>query len=369
MRKGNADIERGKWLIKKIIPMVVIVTLVAGLFAASCAPEKEEALPKSITIVDSAGTAVEVPQPLERIAVWDPSAAEVIRALGAGDKIIGISDSMTDPMYADYWPELQDRPTISSWHEPDYEKVIDVEPQVIFTIVGYPSDAEEALEPAGIKVIRMRFNALGTITANIRTLGTILQKENEAEEFVNFLQQKLDLIEARVKEMEPEARKRVYFEAGHRDYFSWGPGSVADELITKAGGINIFADLDVSGSEVDPEEILVRELDVVIKDNMGVDYGGYNATSTSDIEAKRDEMMSRPGWRGLGAVSDGQVYIQGGELFGPKIVMNLGYIAKILYPDRFNDLDVESFHREYLEKYQGLEFKGIYLYPCPWQAE
>jgi iron complex transport system substrate-binding protein len=353
---------------KKTIPILVIVALVASLLATSCASEEEEALPESITIIDSAGRVVEVPQPLERIAIWDPTAAEIIRALGAENKIIGINDAMTT-YNAYYWPELQDRPAISSWYEPDYEKVIDVEPQVIFTIVGYPADAEEQLEPAGIKVIRLRFSALGTLADNIRTLGLILGKEKEAEEFTDFLQSKLDLIEAKVKEIKPEEKKKVYFESGHMDYLAYGPGSVDDELLGIVGGINIFADLGVESSEVDTEEILVREPDVVIKDNMGVDYGGYTATDTSDMEAKRDEMMSRPGWRELKAVKDGQVYIQGGELFGPKIVVNLGYVAKILYPDRFEGLDIEAFHREYLEKYQGLEFKGIYVYPCPWETE
>jgi iron complex transport system substrate-binding protein len=364
MRKGGDE------LMKKIIPILVIVILGTGLLATSCAPEKEEEhLPESITIVDSAGRAVEVPQPLERIAVWDSTVAEVIRALGAEDKIIGISESMTDPKYAYYWPELQDRPTISSWYEPDYERVIDVEPQVIFTIVGYPPDAEEQLEPAGIKVIRLRFSELATLIDNIRILGLVLGNEKEAEEFTDFLQSKLDLIEAKAREIKPEEKKKVYFESGHKDYLAYGPGSVDDELLGIVRGINIFADLGVESSEVDTEEILVREPDVVIKDNMGVDYGGYTATDTSDMEAKRDEMMSRPGWSELKAVKDGQVYIQGGELFGPKIVINLGHVAKILYPDRFEALDVEAFHREYLEKYQGLDFKGIYLYPCPWQTE
>ena len=54
---------------KKIVPIVVAVALVASLFA-SCAPEREEeALPTSITIVDSAGRTVEVPQPLNKVIV------------------------------------------------------------------------------------------------------------------------------------------------------------------------------------------------------------------------------------------------------------------------------------------------------------
>jgi len=351
---------------KKIIPIVFAVALVASLLAASCAAEREEeVMPTTITIVDSAGRVVEVPQPLERIAFWDVGAAEVIRALGAGDKFVGINDYIIT-YYSHFWPELQDKPTIGSYVNPDYEKVIDVEPQVIFTLVGYPPDAEAQLEPAGIKVIGMSFSTLEVLASNIKTLGLMLGKEEEAEELANFLQSKLDLIEEGVKEIEPEERKTVYFEFGHMDYFASGPGSVNDELLGKAGGINIFADLGVSSSEVDPEEILIRDPDVVIKCPMGVTYGGYTATDTSDMEAERDEMMSRPGWSELKAVKNGQVYIEGGDLYGPMIVINLCYLAKILYPDRFEDLDVEAFHREYLEKYQGLEFKGIYVYPCPW---
>ena len=89
--------------------------------------------PKAIKIVDSAGKVVEVPQPLERIVVWDAGIAEVIRALGAEDKIVGISDFMAT-YYPYFWPELQDRPAAGSWYRPNYEKVIDIEPQVLLTL-------------------------------------------------------------------------------------------------------------------------------------------------------------------------------------------------------------------------------------------
>jgi iron complex transport system substrate-binding protein len=349
------------------LALVMLLTLTLAARCARKANEEMPVEPTAITIVDSAGRVVEVPQPLERIAVWDGASAEVIRALGGTDKIVGISNFMAT--YDSYfWPELKDRPQIGSWWEPDYEKVIDVEPQVLFTVVQYPegTTAEEKLKPAGIKVIRMDFYKVD-ITKDIKTImGLILGKENEAEEFANFFQSKVDLIEQRVKEINPEEKKRVYWEAGHQDYYTWGPGSFATELLDRVGAINIFADLGVSGSEVDAEEILVRDCDVVIKDSHGPEYGGYTATDTRAMEAKRDEMMNRPGWSELKAVRNGQVYIEGKDLLGATAAIHLCYLAKLLYPDRFEDLDVEAFHKEYLEKYQGLEFKGIYLYPCPW---
>ena len=335
------------------------------------APEKGEALLKSITIVDSAGRAVEVPQPLERIAIWDSAAAEVIRALGAKDKIIGIAGYMARK-YPFYWADLMDRPTIGAWYMPDYQRTKEIEPQVVITITGHGflKDVEKKLEPAGIKVVKLDFHrALGNAIISIKTLGLMLGKEKEAEEFTNFLQSKIDLIEERVKDIKPEERKRVYWEDGHWDYHAWGVGIHIDDLLGKAGGINIFADLEhlKHPRKVDTEEILVREPDVVIKGTRGTGatLGGYTATNTSKMKAKRDEMMSRPGWSELKAVKNGQVYIESGNLGGLQRVMNLCYVAKLLYPDRFEDLDVEAFHREYLEKYQGLEFKGIYVYPKP----
>jgi iron complex transport system substrate-binding protein len=320
---------------------------------------------KTVTIVDSAGKVVEVPQPLERIVVWDAGVAEVIRALGASDKIVGISDFMAT-YYPYFWPELQDRPPTGSWYRPNYEKVIDIEPQVLFTLPRWGAlDAEEKLEPAGIKVIRLDFHKV-EIIRDIKTLGIILGKEKEAEEFASFLQSKIDFIEKKVKEIKPEEKKRVYWEAGHKDYYTWGPGSFAQELLCKVGGVNVFADLSVPASDVDPEQILVRDPDVIIKGTHGTKSGGYTATEISGMKTQRDKMMSRTGWSELKAVKDGQVYIQGRDILGPKTVINLCYLAKLLYPDRFEELDVEAFHREYLEKYQGLEFKGIYVYPCHW---
>jgi iron complex transport system substrate-binding protein len=357
-----------KFFMKKIVLIFLVVALAVSLPVASCNSEKEEeALPEYITITDSAGRVVEVPQPLERIAVWGGGSAEIIRALGAEDRIIGISEFMVT-VYPYLWPELQDRPTIGSWVQPDYEKVVDVEPQALFTLVGSPADAEEQLEGTGIKVIRMNFFRAESIK-DIETFGLILGKEKEAGEFTDFLRSKLDLIVKRVKEIRPEEKKRVYFESGHQDYYAWGPGSGKDERLGKAGGINIFADLGMEGSEVDPEEILERDPDVIFKDGMGAKYGGYTAVDASVMEAKREEMMSRPGWSELKAVKNGQVYIEGEDLDLATGVIYVSYLARLLYPDRFEDLDVEDFHREYIEKYQGLEFKGIYMYPCPWRNE
>ncbi|MCL0074407.1 ABC transporter substrate-binding protein [Dehalococcoidia bacterium] len=349
---------------KKIVPILVAVTLMASLFAIGCPPPRvEEVAPATITIIDSAGRLVEVPQPLERIAVWNAGAAKVIRALGATDRITGITRTMATGR-AYLWPELQDRANIGSPWRRDYEKIIALEPQILITFSRWGVDAEEKLEPAGITVVAIDAFKLETLTRDIKTMGLILGKETEAEEFANFLQSKIDLIEERAAEIPPEERKTVYWEMGHRDFFTVGPGSAGDETIRKAGGINIFADVGVRHAEVDPEDILVRDPDVIIKCPHGLGLGGYLATCPSDMAAKRAEMIARPGWNELSAVKDGRVYVLGQGMGGLKRVILLWNVAYLLYPDVFGDLDVEAFHREFLER-QGLPFQGIWVYPEP----
>ncbi len=113
----------------------------------------------------------------------------------------------------------------------------------------------------------------------------MLGKEKEAEEFANFLQSKIDFVEERVKDIKPEERKRVYWEDGHWDYHAWGVGIHIDDLLDKAGGINIFADIGGSCSKVDPEEIRV-------KDSL---YGAGNSDYCRNHLLYRDYWLCLPG--------------------------------------------------------------------------
>ena len=82
------------------------------------------------------------------------------------------------------------------------------------------------------------------------------------------------------------------------------------------------------------------------------------------FKAMRDEIMSRPELATTNAVKNGQVYVisfdvagGAGKKFGPV------FLARALYPEKFQDLDPLAFYREYLEKFQGLKYQGVYFYP------
>jgi iron complex transport system substrate-binding protein len=79
-------------------------------------------------------------------------------------------------------------------------------------------------------------------------------------------------------------------------------------------------------------------------------------------------MVNEPGWEHIKAVEDGKVYIETSDIdCGPQLFIVIAYMAKWFYPDIFEDLDPEAIHREYLTRFQRIDYDldehGIFVYP------
>ena len=313
---------------------------------------------KELTFLDSVDRIVTVDMPIERVVALSTSApAGTYRILGAMDKIVGINRMVTgDPFY----PELQDKPAVG-WPLPDYEAIVELEPDLIIAGTGefYYFEILEQMEPFGIKVALIDCGGKPSkYFMELRTLGIILGKAERAEEYIDFSQSYLDLVEERIQELSPEEKKTVYFEF----IDDYAVMSRSDDVIHRAGGIHIFADLFIDDYlehrrfTIDPEAVVDRNPDVIIKDpHIGFKWSGYAHGVTGSMEELREELMERPGWSGLNAGANGEVYIQSREL-GNERTLGTCFLAKLLYPDLFSDLDTGALLEEYLEKYHGREY-------------
>jgi iron complex transport system substrate-binding protein len=376
---------------RKFFVMILLVSLLVCV-ALPTSQVSQAGNQKTVTIVDSTGNRVEVPCPVERIACINPAAIEVIRALGAEDRIVGI-DQFTK-WNPGFNPELKDRPSIGMpmGMPPNYEKIIDLNPQVVISYADpmwYYPDLENKMKTAGIKVVRLDLYKPQSYDDDVKALGKMLGKEREAEDYLNFTRSYVDIIEKRVDIIPEEERVNVYFEF-FMPYVAYSNGSGVDQLIKIAGGKNVFGGAkgqllkmpgyipEKSGVYlmVSPEAIVEKNPDVMIKDYMPMtDYmsmgrnpktiGYTDRPESNGMMQARDEMMNRPGFKEIDAVKNGNVYIFAfGELAtSPRWPVALGYMAKWFYPEEFKDLDPQAFHQEWLKEWYGLEYKGVYVYP------
>ena len=371
---------------KKIFVGAMLVCLIV----CAAFPVSQAGAQKTVTVVDSVGNKIEVPYPVERIAILNSSIAEVICALGAEDRIVGI-DEITKGN-SEFFPTLKDKPSIGMpmGMPPNYEKIIDLDPQVVFYYADpmwYYPEFEEKMKPAGIKVVRLDLYKPKSFEHDVKALGKMMGKEKRAEKYIDFAQAYADEIGERVKDIPPEERVKVYFEF-FMPYIAYGRRSAPDQLITMAGGVNVFGGDQMRGQllkmpgfipgksaedyMVSPESIVEENPNVIMKEYMNMmavgtaKTIGYTSKPDKNVLSKaRDEMMNRPGFEGTDAVKNGNVHVFAfGELAtSPRWPVALGYMAKWYYPDKFKDLDPEAFHKEWLKKWYGLEYKGVYVYP------
>lgn len=350
----------------------VVGALVLAIAAGGCSSDSDEGAAenaetgKTITVQDSADRYVEVPYPVKSVVVlWD-NPTEEMKALGAIDRIVGIDDATKADVDAGYYPELAGTPVVGSYEEPNYEKIAELDPDVVICLSSYPplpDEIQAELEPFGIAVVGLDFYRTEIYFREVTTLGKMLGLEQEAASYVEFFKKPLDMIAERTGKIADADRKSVYFE-GADDYGTYGGagyGCGVPGMIVAAGGVDLYPEISAEFFEADPEDIAQRDPDFIFK---GQD-GGYFLTEDTEFKAVHDDIVSRPELAQCTAVKDDQVTVisfdvTGGarKKFGPM------FLAKILYPEQFEDFDPESVLREYFETYLDMEWQGVYTYPA-----
>jgi len=325
---------------------------------------------KEITIVqylgrgeDFAEEPVTVPIPIERIVSTNGYDFETLCAFGVQDMVVGIDEYTTKMGELKIF--LKDKPVVAKFHTWNLEKIMELEPDIVlaYSYRSFP-DSEEKLNAAGIPLVQMDFYRPKKHSGEIRNLGYLLNKNERAEELINFEQQHIDLIEERVKDLKDKQKPRVYFEHA-RDYLALGPGHSGNEALVACGGINIFADLPGPSADIDPEAVIVRNPQIILRYMTAKTPSGYDVTDTGPMEKLRNDIMCRPGWDGTDAVKNGRVYLITTDTSSTHACVFRSYIAKWLHPDLFDDIDPVEIHREWLEKFLGIVYKGVYAYPIP----
>ncbi len=323
---------------------------------------------KTFTIYENAKI-VTVPMPVLKIVILNLASAEAIRCIKAEDMVIGIGTSLVEGKNKEFFQEFSVHPTVGKWNEPDIEAILTLKPDIVIADLRFPDTAvlEDKLVGSGITVIRMGFTYPDYSLAEIMALGYILGRKNEAKEFNDFAGRYIGLIENRVSSVSLEKRPRVYAIYSPSDSFwkSGSSGSIVDMLCGLAGGINIAHNLTGGTGgmypTVDPEWVIQQNPQIIFSWSSPGGYGVTNITAMSDLWKR---IIETPELARVDAVKNKRVYLLTTEITSrPRWFVGLAYLAKWFYPSLFEDMDPEAIHREYLEKFQGNSYQGVFVYP------
>lgn len=337
--------------------------------------ERAAERPTVITVTDSAGRMVELPYPVESVMITYSQLLLITKGVGVPDEAIVGLDEFTKNSYESIFTGLRDTETVGkNLFNLDVEKILEISPDVLISTsstLRRNEGLEAQLDAVGIKFVGLDFD-WENVSDIITTLGRMFGEETEAQaaEFDEFWWSAIDAVSERVNDLPEEERRTVYWENTASGYTTVGKGSANHEMLALAGGLNIAGILEERSPKVDPEWIITQDPDVIMKYPMGADYqGGFGATEIEPFQAMIDELVSRPGFEQIDAVREGEVYIVS-ALIKTGAFQNIAvlYIAKLLYPELFADLDPQATLREMAEEYMGLDWedvRGVFVYPEP----
>jgi iron complex transport system substrate-binding protein len=306
---------------------------------------------------------VQIKLPARRVISLSWDAAEVIRAIGAADRLVGVNSTVAKA--PTFWGKLSQLPQIGGAFEPNCEVIGELHPDLVIAYEMRPDKTfEEKMAKFGIPVVRLDCFRPERMTSDVRALGQVLECNEGAERLAGFIEKWGLVVEERLREIPAEKRPRVYVE-GYGDFRGNGPGTGGHSMCLLAGGRNIVESLGAKNPTVSSEWVIEQNPDVILKAvSSSEKIAGYGAPDDKGMKGLRDQIAARAGWDRIAAVRDGRVCLVSAHAWlGPAYVAGELQLAKWFYPALFADVDPQKVLADYLKTFHGLEAAGVLFYP------
>jgi len=293
----------------------IIVISLLGLTGCS-----QASIPASATYIDDIGRTVQIKSIPQRIISLSPSNTEMVYALGLQDRLVGVTS------YDNYPPEAKNKPIVSDYSTVDLEKIVNAKPDLVLADSIHKKDTIPALEKLGITVYTMNPKNTDEILNEIKVLGQITGKTQEADNMVSSLKNRIQAVTDKTAKITDSQKPRVLFVTWYDPIWTAGSDTMIQYLIDMAGGTNIAADLN-GYATITLESAIQRNPQVIIV-----------MSSMGDQNTSLNYIKSNEQFSATDAVKNGRVYEIDADIFGrttPRIVDGLETLMKLLHPELF----------------------------------
>ncbi len=264
--------------------------------------------------IDSMGRKVFIPNKPEKIVSMAPSITEILFALEVDDRVVGVTD------YCNYPVEVSSKPSIGGFSTPDLEVLVSLDPDLILS-AAWNADSTAVLEELGYPIVIILAETLGEIINNIGVIADLTDANNKGLEIVTDLKLEMEEITNETDTLAEEEKLNCYFEIWETPKVAGGT-SYLDDMISKAGALNIFGTLDLEWPTVSHEWIIAENPEVIF-------------ISEHSAPWYSQEVSERNGYDVVNACIEDRIFKCFDDIFlraGPRIIMALENMTHYLYP-------------------------------------
>ena len=356
---------------KKTISL--LLALLFLLSAAGCSNTPDETQgpgdtnpPESdvITVTDHLDNQVTVPADIERIAVvgvWPlPSVLTIF--FNSAEKIVGMPEaSLTaaqNGLLGELYPEILNAKTdFINGDDVNLEELMLLEPDVVFYNAANPAVGEK-LTNAGfaavaVSVNKWDYDCIETLNNWIELFSTMFPKDAKSDAVEKYSNEVYDLINERVSTLSDEQRARVFFIYQYTDTMlaSSGAKFFGQWWCDAVGAVNVAQELTTDNSvEVNMEQVYAWNPDTIVVTN-------FTPAQPEDL---MNNTIGNYDWSTVAAIQNGRVFKMPLGMYrsytpGADTPVTLLWLAKSVYPELFEDIDITERARSYYKDVFGVE--------------
>jgi len=260
-----------------------------------------------------------------RIVSTAPSITETVFALGAGSRLVGVTN------YCHYPPEALKITKIGTYLEPHVETILGLKPDLVIT-EDSPLHSKDLFSTIGLPSLKVRFETVSDIYASIRAIAAALGVHPRGESLVASIERDLDAVR---KSVAGRPTVSLMFLVGRtpnvlEGMVATGNAAYMNEVMKIAGGRNVFMDSPMRYFKVSTEQIIARNPEVILDMGDMADTAGVTDAHKREVVALWNRMPT------LQAVQHKRVYAIASDIYvvpGPRVVECARAFARTLHPE------------------------------------
>jgi ABC-type Fe3+-hydroxamate transport system substrate-binding protein len=289
----------------RLAPVGSIVITVA-LFAA-CQRTSERVASR---VTDDFGDTIIAAQPARRIVSLNPATTEILFAIGAGGRIVGRTAY-------DVWPvDARKIADVGPGLRPNVEAVLAVHPDLVLLYASDDNrDAARRLRAAGVTTASYRVDRIADFARVTRALGALTGDTISARVTVDSVRATLEKVRSATASL---AMPTVFWPLYDQPLLAVGSGSFLNELITIAGGKNVYAFMSAPSPRITVEDLVQRDPEVILLS-----------------PASRERYLADARWQTLRAVRERRLLSVDTNIVmrpGPRLGEAAHSLAELLHP-------------------------------------
>jgi len=279
------------------------------------------------TLTDEVGRRVQIPQQVTRVVSLAPNLTEIVFALGEGNHLAGDTD------FCDYPAEALQKPHVGGAVNPNLEEIVSLMPDLILASKSINRrETVDALDHIGLPVYVTDPHSVEDMIASVEHIGSAIGAEKAAQAMSENLRARLADLERRVA---GAAQRRVLFVVWTEPLISVGRDTFIADALRRAGGRSVV-DTSAEWPHVSMEEIVKLQPEFLI----------FASAHAGDARHDLETLRTRPGWRNLTAIQQGNIVVVSDAINrpAPRMVDAIEQLARALHPEAFASRTVPPGH-------------------------